>query len=349
MVMVVAASMTLEPLLDHVPTAGLIAVVLLVAWIAGLAPALFATALAAVLLAVAPPYEAPGYAAAQITGIVLFVVVSVAISLLASTRRRVECERSLLLERERAARAEAERLSRAKDDFLATVSHDLRAPLTVILGWVEVLRRTEPSRDAVDRALGPIERNTRLQARLIDDLLDVARIVEGTLELQRTRIDLSSLLRHIVESHQPSARSKEVSLGGKTAPDSLYVFADPQRIEQMVGNVISNAIKFTPAGGEVSVMLDREGAHARIVVRDDGLGVAPDVLPHIFEKFRQGEGARAYGGLGLGLAIVKHLVVLHGGAVRAESEGTNRGATFVIELSLAEDSAPVSLAHESTH
>jgi len=255
---------------------------------------------------------------------------------------------ALLLERERAARAEAERLSRAKDDFLAAVSHDLRAPLTVILGWVEVLRRTEPSRDALDRALGPIERNTRLQARLIDDLLDVARIVEGTLELQRTRIDLSSLLRHIVESHQPSARWKEISLGGMTPPDALYVYADSQRIEQMVGNVISNAIKFTPAGGTASVTLDREGDHATIAVRDDGPGIAPDLLPHVFEKFRQGEEARAYGGLGLGLAIVKHLVLLHGGTVRAASEGTNRGATFVIELPLAEDSAPAALARGST-
>jgi signal transduction histidine kinase len=206
------------------------------------------------------------------------------------------------------------------------------------------LRRTEPSRDAVDRALGPIERSTRLQARLIDDLLDVARIVEGTLELQRTRIDMVPLLGHIVESHQPGAHDKDVFLGGKTAPDALYVFADPQRIEQMVGNVISNAIKFTPAGGEVSVTLDREGDRARITVRDDGPGIAADVLPHIFERFRQGEGARAYGGLGLGLAIVKHLVVLHGGTVRAECAGTNRGATFVIELPLAGDSSPVSAA-----
>jgi signal transduction histidine kinase len=345
--MVAAASMTLEPLLDYVPTTGLVAVVLLVAWIAGLAPALFATVLAAVLLAIAPPYEAPGHAAAQITGIVLFVAVSAAISLLASTRRRAERERSRLLKRERAARAEAERLSRAKDDFLATTLHELRSPLTAILGWVEVLRHADTTRDAVDRALGPIERSTRLQARLIDDLLDVARIVEGTLELQRTRINMVSLLGHIVESHQPGAHDKDVFLGGKIAPDALYVFADPQRIEQMVGNVISNAIKFTPLGGEVSVTLDREGDRARIAVRDDGPGIAADVLPHIFERFRQGAGARAYGGLGLGLAIVQHLVLLHGGTVRAESEGTNRGATFVIELPLAED-PPVSLAREST-
>jgi signal transduction histidine kinase len=333
---VAAASMTLEPLLDHVPTAGLVGAVLVVAWFGGLAPALFATTLGAALLALAPSYAAPGYTLAHVTNVVLFVTVSLVISRLASARRAIDRERQRLLESERAARGRAERLSRAKDDFLAMVSHELRSPLTAIIAWVEVLRRSEGGNPTVRRAIGPIERNARLQARLIDDLLDVARISEGTLELRRVRIDMVPIFRHIMESHHPAARAKGVILAHQVEVAALPLEIDAQRIEQVIGNLVVNAIKFTPAGGRVAVSLERVADRARIVVSDTGPGIAAELLPHIFEPFRQGADARSYGGLGLGLAIVRHLVTLHGGTV-CVAPGAERGATFVVELPLAGD------------
>ena len=333
---VAAASMTLEPLLDHVPTAGLVAAVLVVAWFAGVAPAVFATSLGAILLALAPSYAAPGYTLAHATDVVLFVGVSLVITRLAAGRRRIDRERQVLLERERTARAEAERLARAKDDFLAMVSHELRSPLTSIMAWVQVLRRSPDTSESVRRAIEPIERNTLLQARLVEDLLDVARVAEGALELRRARIDMVPLFGHLVESHQAAARAAGVILVAKIGVDALPLFVDPQRIEQVVSNLIGNAIKFTPAGGLVSVTLERLGGSARIMVSDTGPGIAADVLPHVFEPFRQGPDAHVLGGLGLGLAIVKHLVTMHGGTICVEPPA-ERGATFVVELPLGGD------------
>jgi signal transduction histidine kinase len=342
---VAAASMTLEPLLDHVPTAGLVAAVLVVAWFAGFAPSVFATTLGAAILALAPSYAAPGYTLAHATNVVLFVAVSLVTSRLASARRRIDHERQELLERERAARAKAERLSRAKDDFLAMVSHELRSPLTAIIAWGQVLRRSEDTNESVRRAIGSIERNARLQARLIEDLLDGARIAEGTLELRRVRIDIVPVFRQLVESHQPAARAKGVVLISQIGVDALPMEVDAQRIEQVVGNLVTNAVKFTPAGGRVAISLERVGGRARIVVSDTGPGIAADLLPHIFEPFRQGADAHAYGGLGLGLAIVKHLVTLHGGTVDVE-HGPNRGATFVVELPIAGTRKDLDMHHD---
>jgi signal transduction histidine kinase len=335
-VVVAGLSLSLEPLLGRVPTAGLVAVVLLVAWFCGLGPALCATGLAAVLLAIAPPYELAGWPAAHVTGVVVFVTVSGVVSWLASTWRRMERERSVLLERERTARAEAERLSRAKDEFLATVSHELRSPLMAILGWVQVLRRTPAESGRMRVALDTIERNTLLQGRLIGDLLDVARIVEGKLTVSRHRIDLVPVVRQVVESYRPTARDKHVELVDESVIASAHVVADDQRIEQIVGNVVSNAIKFTPRDGRVTIRLECARDRLRIVVTDTGAGIPADLLPHVFERFRQGEAGLATGGLGLGLAIVKHLVTLHEGTVRAESAGKDRGATFIVELPLGE-------------
>jgi len=332
---VAAGSMMFEPLLDHVPTAGLVAAVLLAAWFGGFAPALAATFLAAVLLALAPPHEAPGHALAQITDIVIFVAVAVVVSRLVSTRRRIERERHVLLQRERQARAQAERLSQAKDDFLATVSHELRSPLTAIIGWVQVVRRQPNARDVARRALETVERNALLQARLIDDLLDASRIVGGGLLLRRARLDLVTLVRDVVESHRPNAGAKHLRLGCSLSPEPLPVIADAHRMAQVVGNVLANAIKFTPTGGAITVDADRVDDRARVTVTDSGPGIDPEVLPHIFERFRQGKEGRAEGGLGLGLAIVEHLVTLHGGAVRVVS-AAGRGTTFVIELPLAD-------------
>jgi signal transduction histidine kinase len=333
---VAGASLTLEPILHRVPAAGLVAAVLLVAWSCGFGPAMLATAIAGAVLA-APPYEGQGHSvAAHLTDIALFVTVSTAIAWLASARRRLDQERLVLLQRQRAAAAEAARLALAKDHFLATVSHELRSPLTAILGWVHVLRRLVAADGDVGRAIDTIERSTRLQARLIEDLLDASRAAEGKLRLSRRRLDLVPLLRQIADAYRPAARAKGIHFVDRIAAESLPLLADSERIQQVVSNVLSNAIKFTPAEGRVTLVLEPAGAIARIVVSDTGVGIDHDVLPYVFERFHQGASELSHAGLGLGLAIVKDLVTLHGGAVRAESEGRGRGATFTIELPMAE-------------
>jgi PAS domain S-box-containing protein len=231
---------------------------------------------------------------------------------------------------------EAERANRTKDEFLATLSHELRTPLTAMLGWVVSLRsgRLDPEQTA--RALESIERNTRHQAQLIKDLLDVSGIAAGKLELDRCAVDLRLVVDAAVESTRPGADAKDVVVTFLRGDDEVAVLGDAVRLEQVVLNLLANAVKFTPAGGRVDVTLEREGASARIAVADTGLGIEPDVLPHVFEAFRQADGSsrRAHGGLGLGLAIVRHLVELHGGSVLAQSEGLRAGSRFTVTLPL---------------
>jgi PAS domain S-box-containing protein len=232
---------------------------------------------------------------------------------------------------------EREEADRAKDQFLATLSHELRTPLTAILGWTRMLRSGRLDADAQTTALATIERNTRLQTQLIEDLLDVSRIISGKLQLDRQPVELAAVVEAAVQSLQSVAESKGVRLDvALTATDSL-VEGDPHRLQQVVLNLLSNAIKFTPPEGRVRVGLERVAERARLVVSDTGQGIAPQVLPHVFDPFRQADGThtKQHGGLGLGLAIVRHLVALHGGIARAESEGPGRGATFTVELPLA--------------
>jgi PAS domain S-box-containing protein len=232
---------------------------------------------------------------------------------------------------------EREEADRAKDQFLATLSHELRTPLTAILGWTRMLRSGRLDAAAQVTALETIERNTRLQTQLIEDLLDVSRIISGKLQLDRQPVELATVIEAAAQSLRSVADTKGVALGLALEASGGIVDGDPQRLQQVVLNLLSNAIKFTPSGGHIDVRLDHVGERARIVVSDTGQGIGPEVLPHVFDRFRQADSThtKQHSGLGLGLAIVRHLVALHGGTVRAESDGLNRGATFTIELPLA--------------
>ena len=228
--------------------------------------------------------------------------------------------------------------NRAKDEFLAVLSHELRTPLNAVVGWTAMLRSGGLDPATTEKALATIERNARHQAQLIEDLLDVSRIVLGQLRLANELVPLGPVVATAVDSARPAAAAKRVRLAGQIASE-VAVNGDPTRIQQIVTNLLSNAIKFTPADEEVTIRLARVGAMARIEVRDTGKGIAAVFLPHLFERFRQADGSarRAYGGLGVGLSIVRHLVELHGGSVRAESDGEGLGATFIVELPAARD------------
>jgi CheY-like chemotaxis protein len=239
-----------------------------------------------------------------------------------------------------AARQEAETANRAKDDFLAVLSHELRTPLNATFGWVRMLRSGRLDAGATARALEVIERNVNQQARLISDLLDASRIVFGRLDLSLQSVDFPALVAGVVESVRPSADAKSITLKADVDPDAGPVQGDPDRLRQVVENILGNAIKFTPQNGAVNVQLVRD-IDARLIVSDTGRGIDSELLPHIFERFKQSDGTstRAHAGLGLGLAIVRHLVELHGGRVRAESAGAGQGATFTVVLPIA--AAPV--------
>ncbi len=240
-------------------------------------------------------------------------------------------DRAKLLESERTARAEAEVANRAKDDFLATVSHELRTPLNAILGWTVVARRQAPTE--LDRALGIIERNARAQTRIIEDVLDVSRIVGGKLRLDIAAADVAAAIEGALETVRTEAEAKGVVLSADVGAVGI-IAADADRLQQVVWNVLSNAIKFTPEGGTVDLAAARLGPRIVIRVTDSGEGIDASFLPHLFEPFRQADGSttRRHGGLGLGLAIVKQLVQAHGGTIRAESDGAKKGSTFTIEL-----------------
>jgi len=252
-------------------------------------------------------------------------------------RRRIETERAELLTREQAARAEAELANRAKDEFLATLSHELRTPLSAILIWARLLRSGRLDAEAWARALEVIERNTKLQARLIEDLLEVSRIIAGKLRLEWTPVELASTVDGAIDAVRAAADAKDITLELELERDLGPVRGDRNRLQQIVWNLVSNAIKFTPSGGSVNVRLARDAQDAVITVRDTGIGIRAEFLPHIFERFRQGDSTstRIHGGLGLGLAIVRHLVDLHGGTVAARSAGEGRGATFTVRLPLS--------------
>jgi PAS domain S-box-containing protein len=251
-----------------------------------------------------------------------------------SDRKDAEEERARLLHGEREARQEAEAANRAKDEFLATLSHELRSPLNAMLGWCRMLRRRVLDEATTERALETIERNVRLQTQLIDDLLDVSRIITGKLSLAVRPVELPAVIDATLESVEAAARAKGIRLERTLHPAVPPILGDPGRLQQVLWNLLSNAVKFTPAGGRVFVRLDRSTSHARILVGDTGQGIQPSFLPYVFDRFRQAEtsAARAHGGLGLGLAIVRHLVELHGGTVEAHSEGEGRGATFTVLL-----------------
>jgi PAS domain S-box-containing protein len=249
-------------------------------------------------------------------------------------RRNVADERERLLNAERAARADAERASRVKDDFVAMVSHELRTPLNAILGWTELMMQSAQDQDVIARGLDVISRNTRVQAQLVSDLLDVSRIASGKLRLTIEKVDLVSLVRNVIETVQQAANSKHISVRAEIEAEAIPIAGDPARLQQIVWNLLWNAIKFTPAGGNVLVRVRDSAADAEISVTDTGVGIKAEVLPHIFERFNQANLLKTggLGGLGLGLSIVKHLVDLHGGSIKADSPGEGLGATFMVVL-----------------
>jgi len=254
-----------------------------------------------------------------------------------SQQKELEAQREFLLEAEREARTAAERASRMKDEFLATLSHELRTPLSTILGWTHLLtRRENPDADLM-KAVTVIERSAKAQARLIEELLDVSRITSGNLQLDIKPVAVATLLDAVASSVKPAADAKSVVLLCDVESDVGDIHADGHRLQQVVWNLASNAIKFTPANGYVILSARRDGAQLELSVIDTGDGISADFLPHVFERFRQADGseARSHGGLGLGLAIVRQLVELHGGSVRAESAGRGRGSRFIVSLPVA--------------
>jgi signal transduction histidine kinase/ActR/RegA family two-component response regulator len=232
---------------------------------------------------------------------------------------------------------EAQEANRAKDEFLATVSHELRTPLTAILGWSRVLRGRDTADETASRALESIERNARALAEIVDDLLDVSRIISGKLRLSIGPLDLVTVITEAIDAVRPAIDAKGIVLTTALQREAGAFVGDADRLQQVVWNLLSNSVKFTPPGGRVEVVLRGEGAHAEIVVRDTGRGIRPELLPHVFERFRQGDSttSRAHSGLGLGLAIVRHIVELHGGIVQAESAGEGAGALFTVRLPVA--------------
>ncbi|KQU80947.1 MULTISPECIES: PAS domain S-box protein [unclassified Rhizobacter] len=248
-------------------------------------------------------------------------------------------QRDELLQAERGARMEAQRATRMKDEFLATLSHELRTPLSAILGWTQVLRRAGGSGRPVDleRAVDVIERNARAQVKLIDDLLDLSRIMAGKVRIDAQPTPLLDVVQAAVDSARPAAEAKNLRLAARLDPAASTVLGDSGRLQQVVWNLLTNAIKFTPDGGQVQVDLKRVGPRAELTVSDTGIGIPASFLPHVFDRFSQNDSSttRAFGGLGLGLAICRQLVELHGGTIKAASAGEGLGATFVVDLPMA--------------
>ncbi|MEP0930461.1 ATP-binding protein [Leptolyngbya sp. PL-A2] len=267
-----------------------------------------------------------------------------------TTQRQAEAEREQLLQREQAARETAERANQIKNEFLAVLSHELRSPLNPILGWTQLLRsgKLNPARQI--NALDTIERNAKLQAQLIEDLLDISRIMQGKLSLTATPVGLSSIIHAAIETVSLAAVAKNIQITLDLDPDVAPVSGDAARLQQMVWNLLTNAVKFTDHGGQVTVQLRQVAAEsslgkamAQIRVIDTGKGISPQFLPHVFEYFRQEDGSttRKFGGLGLGLAIVRQIVELHGGRVTVESDGEQQGATFIVQLPALQQATPI--------
>jgi signal transduction histidine kinase len=266
-------------------------------------------------------------------------------------QRSEEAREQLLLRAER-ARAEAEAANRIKDEFLATLSHELRTPLTSLLGWSSVLREARRDEKVLKQGLDAIDRNARVQAQLIDDLLDVSRIVSGKLHLDVRPLDIGSVTRAAINVVQPAAEAKGITLDYWEEPGLGAISADSARLQQIIWNLLSNAVKFTPHSGKIHIRVAQDDTNATVTVSDTGQGIDAEFLPRVFDRFRQADSSttRSFGGLGLGLAIVRHLVELHGGTVSAHSDGTGKGATFSASFPLLTDrAAPIAVHSGEIH
>ncbi|WP_414654116.1 GAF domain-containing sensor histidine kinase [Hyalangium sp.] len=250
-------------------------------------------------------------------------------------RAGVAMDNALLYREAQRAQRAAQEANRLKDEFLATLSHELRTPLTSILGWTQMLlKRDDLDESGRRRGLATIERNARVQRQLVEDLLDVSRITSGKLLLNLKEVSLREVVEAALESVRPTAEARGVLLQAELGPLTESVLADATRLQQVLWNLLTNAIKFTDRGGCVWLAVGRDGDKMKLTVRDTGKGIPPELMPHVFERFRQGDIGREQGGLGLGLAIVRHLVELHGGSVTVHSEGADMGSTFTVELPL---------------
>jgi PAS domain S-box-containing protein len=251
-----------------------------------------------------------------------------------SQRKAVEAERQALLDRQREARAAADSANRSKDEFLATLSHELRTPMTAILGWASLLKDGRMDDERTQKALAALERSARAQATVMDDLLDISQIIRGSLRLAVRRTSLPDVLSEAAETVEPAMNAKQIELRLSVEPDVSTIDGDADRLRQVFWNLLSNAVKFTPDGGSIEVCARREGDVVRVDVTDSGCGIDPAFLPYVFDRFRQENGStkRAHRGLGLGLAIVHEVVELHGGTVEARSDGAGRGSRFVVRL-----------------
>jgi PAS domain S-box-containing protein len=274
-----------------------------------------------------PLYEGPGGAFSGFIGSCIDI----------TEMKQAEMERQQLLERERAARAEAERASRLKDEFLTTLSHELRTPLNAILGWSQLLECGKPSSEELREGLSAISRNARMQTRLIEDLLDMSWVMSGRLRLNLQEINPKEVVEQALDSVMPSAQMKGIRIEKMLNAHTGPVKGDPARLQQVIWNLLTNAVKFTPKGGKVQVLLERADSHVEISVSDTGRGIEPEFLPLVFQRFRQADATttRRYGGLGIGLALAKQLTEMHCGTVRAKSEGEGKGATFIVRLPLS--------------
>jgi PAS domain S-box-containing protein len=264
-----------------------------------------------------------------------------------SDRKRIEADRERLLVRAEQARAEAERANRVKDEFLATLSHELRSPLNAIHGWARLAagHLTEQGPSMIRRALEVIDRNVALQLRLITDLLDVSRFTNGKLPIQRERVDVVGIVGRVMDSLRPDASAKRIHVSPRIRTGQAFVSGDASRLEQVLWNVLSNALKFTPQGGAVTITVESTEDDVEIAVADTGEGISPEFLPQVFDRFRQADSTttRRHGGLGLGLAVAHHLVEAHGGHITAESPGPGQGSTFRIRLPLADATSTVEI------
>lgn len=260
-------------------------------------------------------------------------------------RKKIEEELERLLQQEKSARAEAEAANRMKDEFLATISHELRTPLTSILGWALMLTSGSLSERKARHAMEVIAKSAQSQTRLVDDILDTSRIITGSLKLDAKPVEIERVFQATVDVIRPSADVKGVALTAVIDVHGDVVFGDASRLQQVIWNLLSNAVKFTNEGGRIEARLRRVGNEVEIIVSDTGIGIEPQFLPYIFERFRQADSTstRKYGGLGLGLALAHHIIELHGGSISASSPGRDQGATFRIRLPLALTSRPPQL------
>src|SRR5499427_7599915 len=310
------------------------------AWHGGLGPGLLATALSAFLVDyffIEPLYSLQAENYAERIETLLFLFTGISISVLSQARLSAEAKRQQLLASEQDARRAAEDANRLKDEFLSTVSHELRTPLTAINGWALMLRAGRLNAAQSARALETIVRSAKAQNQLINDLLDVSRIIAGKMRLDIAPVKLGSVIEAAIETVRPAAEAKGIHLSALLDPAADTMSGDAERLQQVVWNLLSNAVKFAPNGGRVEVRLERADSHVEIVVADSGQGIKAEFLPHVFERFRQEHGGtnRQQGGLGLGLAIVRHIVELHGGTARVASDGLGKGATFTVALPIA--------------